>query len=360
VRLTQISQFNPNKGEATLPFLLYHMLRTKSLIVDIKEIRREWIFEHYLKLPMKLMGQDEMIKSAFNPKDTNPSMSIYFDRRTSTYRYKDFSADKGGDSVQLVQDLYNLSRGDAVRKVIMDYNQWTLNNEHTTDIKGYIVRAKYKLKSFEKRSWSTKDRYYWTKFKIGSKLLEKYNVFPLTNYVLLRSDEYGTDELVIDGLMIYGFFREDGRLYKIYQPMLKENKFLRIDSHIQGSEQLTYKKDYLAVNSSLKDVMALDVLNFNNVEAVAPDSESSLLPDSIMAAYKLKYKAIFVIFDNDDAGKRAMQKWAERFNVPGVLLTGFSKDLSDSVKDHGEDKVREVITPLIREAVGKYKLLHKT
>jgi hypothetical protein len=58
--------------------------------------------------------------------------------------------------------------------------------------------------------------------------------------------------------------------------------------------------------------------------------------------------------------KELCKNGLERFNVPGVLLTGFSKDLSDSVKDHGEDKVREVITPLIREAVGKYKLLHKT
>lgn len=330
------------------------MLRTKSLIVDLKEIPREWVFEHYLKLPMKLLGQDEMVKSAFNAQDKNPSLSIYYDRKANTYKFKDFSADKGGDGLQLVQDLFNLSRGDASRRLIEDYNQWTLTNEPRASIKEYKVRAKYKLKSFEKRSWSTKDKYYWTKFRIGSKLLEKYHVFPLNSYVLIRSDEYGTDEMTINGLMIYGFFREDGRLYKIYQPMLKENKFIKIESFIQGSEQLTYDKDYLAVTSALKDLMALEVLRFSNVESVAPDSENSLLPDSIIATYKHKYKAIFVLFDNDDPGRKAMKKWEERFNIPGVLLP-LSKDLSDSIKDHGEDEVRKVLTPLIREAVNKYK-----
>jgi len=330
------------------------MLRTKSLIVDLKEVPREWVFEHYLNLPMKLSGQDEVIKSAFNPVDKNPSMSIYFDRKVNFYRYKDFSTDKGGDGIQLVQDLFTLSRGDASRKIIEDYGQWLLVSDPEANIREYKVRAKYKLKIFTKRSWTTKDRYYWTKFKIGSKLLEKYHVVPLSNYTLIREDEYGTDELSIDGLMIYGFFRADGRLYKIYQPMLKENKFIKIESFIQGSEQLTYEKDYLVISSALKDLMALEVLNFSNVESVAPDSENSFLPDSIVAAYKHKYKAIVVLFDNDDPGKKAMIKWKERFNIPGVMLP-LSKDLSDSVKDHGVEKVREVLTPLLRKAVDEYK-----
>ena len=219
-------------------------------------------------------------------------------------------------------------------------------------LREYKVRAKYKLKSFQKRSWSTKDKYYWTKYKIGSKLLEKYHVYPLDHYVLERSDEEGTDELNIRGLMIYGFFREDGRLYKIYQPMLKENKYIKIESYIQGSEQLTYSKDYLVITSGLKDLMGLDVLGFANVESVAPDSENSLLPDSIIAAYKHKYKGICVLFDNDDAGKKAMIKWSERYDISGVRLE-LSKDLSDSIKDHGVDKVREILIPLLRQVFNK-------
>ena len=148
------------------------MLRTKSLTVDLSEIPREWIFEYYLKLPVKLTGQEVKIKSAFNPLDKNPSLSVYVDRKTGNYKYKDFSADKGGDSLQLVQDLFHITRNSATRKVIEDYNQWLLDGNEGS-LREYKVRAKYKLKSFEKRSWSTKDKYYWTKYKIGSKILEK-------------------------------------------------------------------------------------------------------------------------------------------------------------------------------------------
>lgn len=327
------------------------MLRTKSLTVDLSEIPREWVFEYYLNLPMKLTGQEVKIKSAFNPLDKNPSLSIYVDRKTGNYKYKDFSADKGGDSLQLVQDLFRITRNSATRKVIEDYNQWLLDGNEGS-LRDYKVRAKYKLKSFEKRSWSTKDKYYWTKYKMGSKLLEKYHVYPLDHYVLERSDEEGTDQLNIRGLMIYGFFREDGRLYKIYQPMIKENKYIKVESYIQGSEQLTYTKDYLVITSGLKDLMALEVLNFANVESVAPDSENSLLPDSIIAAYRHKYKDICVLFDNDDPGKKAMAKWSERYNIAGVTLD-LSKDLSDSIKDYGVDKVREVLIPLLRQVFNK-------
>lgn len=333
------------------------MLRTKSLVVDLKEIPREWVFEHYLQLPARLAGQEEKIKSVFSSKDNTPSLTIYLDKRSTQYRFKDFSSGKGGDGLQLVQDMFGLLRGDASRKIIEDYNHWTLSNEPRATLQEFKTRAKYKLKSFEKRSWSTKDKYYWTKFRIGSSLLEKYAVYPLSHYILQRSDEFGTDELYIDGQMIYGFFKKDGTLYKIYQPMLKENKFIKIESHIQGSEQLTYAKDYLAVTSALKDLMSLEALKFSNVEAVAPDSENSFLPDSIIALYKVKYKAIFVIFDNDEAGKKAMKKWEERFNIPGVLLN-LSKDLSDSIKDQGEDIVRSALTPLLREAVSAYKILN--
>lgn len=333
------------------------MLRTKSLIVSLKEISREWVFEHYLKLPVRLTGQEEKIRSIFSAKDNTPSFSIYFDIKSNQYRFKDFSSDKGGDSIQLVQDMFNLPRIDASRRIIEDYNQWILSNEPRATLQEFKVRAKYKLKSFDKRSWTTKDKYYWTKFKIGSSLLEKYLVFPLNHYILQRSDAFGTDELYIDGQMIYGFFKKDGTLYKIYQPMLKENKFIKIESHIQGSEQLTYTKDYLAVTSALKDLMALEALKFSNVEAVAPDSENSFLPDSIIALYKVKYKAIFAIFDNDEAGKKAMKKWEERFNIPGVLLD-LSKDLSDSVRDQGDDIVRRTLIPLMREAVTTYQKLN--
>jgi hypothetical protein len=80
------------------------MLSITSIITDINEIPREWVFEHYLKLDVRLTGQDVKIKSLFNPVDKNPSMYIFFSSN-NTYRYKDFSTGKTGDALDLVKEM---------------------------------------------------------------------------------------------------------------------------------------------------------------------------------------------------------------------------------------------------------------
>ena len=36
------------------------------------------------------------------------------------------------------------------------------------------------------------------------------------------------DSITIEGNFIYGYFREDGSLYKIYTPKNKDNKFIKV------------------------------------------------------------------------------------------------------------------------------------
>ena len=51
------------------------MLSTTSLITDITQVPRIWIYEYYLNLTEKLNGQDVKIKSVFNTEDKKPSNS---------------------------------------------------------------------------------------------------------------------------------------------------------------------------------------------------------------------------------------------------------------------------------------------
>ena len=150
---------------------------------------------------------------------------------------------------------------------------------------------------------------------------------------------------------IYGYFRTDGTLYKIYQPMVKENKFIKVREYIQGTDQLTYKTKFLVICSSLKDVMAFMKLGYKEAEAVAPDSENTLIPEHVIASYKLKYSKVCTLFDNDKPGIEAMEKYGERYQLNGCILP-MSKDLSDSVKDHDVIRVKEVLTPLLKQALS--------
>lgn len=329
------------------------MLRTKLLITDITEVPREWIFEHYLQLQEKLTGQDVKIKSVFNKNDRTPSMCIYY-ASNNTYKYKDFSTGKSGDAINLIMEIHNpklTTRGEAAHKIIEDYNEFLLNNKDGYELRNFKKRSKYKVVDFTVRSWSNFDEKYWSKFHINSKLLEFYKVAPLSDYKLQKTDEDDNIiEQVIKSTNMYGYFRKDGVLYKIYHPMVKDYKFIKVQDYIQGMDQLTMKVPYLVICSSLKDIMAFKKLGYNNAEAIAPDSENTMIPEHVINALKHKYKSICTLFDNDPAGLESMKKYQDKYDIPYVILP-ISKDLSDSVRDTSLTKVRETLTPLLKQVL---------
>lgn len=326
------------------------MLSTKSLITSITDVPREWIFEYYLKLPERLTGQDVKLKSVFNPTDKNPSMYVFFSSNT-VYKYKDFSTGKTGDALDLIKEMFKLTtRGEAAHKVINDYNHFVLTSKEDYSIKDFKRKSKYQVVDFTVRSWTNLDEKFWTKFYINSKLLEFYKVSPLLNYTIRKEEDDQVKEITIKGNNSYGYFRKDGTLYKIYHPYVKDYKFIKIKDYIQGSDQLTMAVPYLIICSSLKDIMAFNKLNYKNAEAIAPDSENTLIPEHIISAYKHKYKGICTLFDNDLAGIESMKKYKDKYDIPYVVLD-MSKDLSDSLRDHNIIKVKEVLTPLLKQAL---------
>ena len=89
-----------------------------------------------------------------------------------------------------------------------------------------------------------------------------------------------------------------------------------------------------------------------NAEFVAPDSENTMIPSGSIAMYKDRYKAICTLFDYDEAGIRSADKYKKLYGINKVILP-MSKDLSDSVRDFGIQKVHEELFPLLKEALKK-------
>ena len=216
------------------------MISTKHIVNNILDVSTSWIFEHYCNLSEKLVGQDAKIKSLFNPSDSVPSMVIFC--REDKYFFKDFSTNRGGDSVKLVMFLFNLSFGHAVNKIIEDYqNHLKISGTNTSDV---VIkqRARYNLESYDTRLWNRGDAEYWTSYGIDSELLTKYNVKPLDSFVFSKNEEGTYDFFLTQRPYVYGYFREDGTLCKIYQPYIKDKKFMKINSYIQGMDQLKFNK----------------------------------------------------------------------------------------------------------------------
>ena len=325
------------------------MISTRFLISDISDVPETWVFETYCKLEEKLTGQSVKIKSLFNPTERTPSFCIYY--KDGRYLYKDFSTDKGGNHINLVSESYSIDYLSAIYKIVEDYNEFLLKNQGEYSVTTFKKRASYQVTEYKERSWNKMDADFWMQFGIDSNTLAKYNVLPLESYKMERVEEDNVDELTIKGYYIYGYTRLDGTVYKIYQPKVKDHKFLKVKNYVQGTDQLTFEKPNLVICSSLKDAMCLSKFGYN-IEVVAPDSENTAIRREVIDIYKIKYQSICTLFDNDDAGTKAMQKYKDNFGIPYVHLK-LEKDLSDSVKTYGIEGVRKFLHPLLKEALKK-------
>ena len=314
------------------------MIGTKNL--GISEIPESWIFEHYAKLDEKLHGQDIRMRSVFHTEKT-ASMFIYY--KDGKYKFKDFSTGHNGGAIDFVKALLGVPYLPAVKKIESDYSKRKADDHEEIKM---VPESKFKVTSHVKRKWNELDEKYWTQFNIGSELLGKYNVFPLESFKM--SKDVDGDILDIDnrGQGIYGYFKSNGTLAKIYRPKNKSLKFINVNRFIQGSDQLTYKAPTLIICSSLKDGMALESLNFKDVEFIAPNSENSTISAGNLSAYLLKYKNVRVLFDNDQAGQKSMVKYEREFGIQGIYLN-LSKDISDSVKEHGAGLTKRILTSLL-------------
>jgi hypothetical protein len=326
------------------------MISTKNLISRLEDIPKEWVYEFYLQLSEKLTGQSLKIKSAFNSREKTASMYIYVDNK-GVYKFKDFSSGHGGDALNLVQILFNLqTRAHASFRIVDDYNEYIKSNKHEP-LRELVAHSKFGVSDYEMRHWNNLDQSYWTSFHIGSNLLRRYNIMPLSFYEMTKTDNLGIEtSMRIASNYIYGYFKDDGTLYKIYQPKVRDNKFIKVRDYIQGSEQLTGDKKYLVITSSLKDLMAFKKLNISDVECISPDSENSMIPASYMMNAIKHYKKVFILFDNDEPGKKAAIKYHTTYGVPYITLP-MEKDLSDSVKLHGVDAARNKLLPLLKQAL---------
>ena len=318
------------------------MFKTKNLVHDVRDVPVSWIFEHFCKLKEKLNGHDVKIKSMFNPKERTPSMCIYL-TKDKVYKYKDFSSGKGGSAIDLVKDIHSLTYYKATQLIVEKYNDFVLHNNGGYDLQEFKQASKYKVTSYKIRQWTTQDQYFWTQFNIGTKLLTEHHVVPLESYLMVKDDK----ELRIRGNYLYGYFKNDGTLFKIYQPKTLDKKFIKVSDYIQGSEQIK-DNPFLLITSSLKDIMSLKSLKLS-LDIIAPDSENSLIKKEIMSEYIEKYKKVILLFDNDDAGIKAMEKYMELYPEVAAAVLPMSKDPSDSIRDYGAKEVRNRLVPIINK-----------
>jgi len=279
-------------------------------------------------------------------------MFLYLSEK-GTYRFKDFSSGYFGDAFEMVAKLYGITFKKALERIINDYNESGVSAAGLK--KAVLATSVYQVIDYETRNWNSLDAKYWTGFGITSKTLEKYNVMPLASYKMRKED----DIISIDRPYIYGYFNNEGLLCKIYQPKNTKKKFIKVRNFTQGVEQLTFKKPNLVIHSSLKDLMAFEQLNFKTIECIAPESENTRISDKLMWELIGKYDTVITLFDNDEAGMKAVEKYKSMYGINGFVLD-MEKDVADSVAKYGKESVKAHLVSLLTEKIQTCKRCSET
>tara|TARA_A100001011_G_scaffold91037_1_gene95690 strand:- start:2455 stop:3582 length:1128 start_codon:yes stop_codon:yes gene_type:complete len=299
------------------------------------------IFSYYIGKDFKL---GKAIRSPLR-KDKSPSFTI-FKHNSGRYFYKDFSTGETGDCFTFLVKMYSIKRFDTYRLVDNDFQLGISTQSFTAPTKKYVGKHIKELEDIEpssttiqikSRAWNgQEDKKFWGKYGICCKILDKYNVKPvehvwINDNLIVSSNKYNP---------IYAYDFGDGK-FKIYQPYNKSHKWLSNTSahDLQGSHQLPESCETLVITKSLKDVMCLDIFG---IYAVAPSSESCIIPKNIVDNLYKRFNKIYILYDFDRTGVSFANKHKKLYNFIPLFFTNGkfntfdfkSKDLSDYIANN--------------------------
>lgn len=305
------------------------------------------VFRHYLPVQFRIG------KKFLNPlyKDTKASCNIYYDRRHSVYKMKDFGNEEySGDCFELVGTMTGLSCRNA--KDFVEIMRIIDHDLHLGLADGYEncvdtssvqvvcpptpeqVIKKIRPYNIVPRAFNETDRIFWSKSRITEHTLNKYNVRPLHSFSSVNQEgkSYTLTETAQEPM--YGYVGD--KYIKIYRPR-SEMRFLYAgdlgDNYCFGLDQLPSKGDLLFITGGEKDVMSLAA---NRFHAICFNSETTVIPTSVLMLLSYRFKHIVLLYDMDKTGLEVSAKRQEElkpFALKRLLLplsgTKEEKDVTD-------------------------------
>lgn len=334
-----------DNNNSTNPFNFLPHVSKEFILSKISEAD---IFSRYLYYP-------DLRLSFVNPfrDDKNPDCKFYISSNSSEkIRFKDFAYGYNWSCFDVVMIKYNLDFHTALQKIAIDFDLFNIQETNNTNIKIddnikqisknlEIIAKKPEIVDLQikKRRFNNLDLEYWEEYNLQPKDL--YYVYPLDNVFLNKRIIYSYNSSHIDPA--YAYALGNGK-YKIYFPNRKKKnnksfRFLQSGSYTQGSRLLpkfiNNKYELLFITKSYKDVLMLRKLGFY---AIAPSSETSLINKEEFETYQSMFNNIVLFFDNDNAGIVNSNRFKDIYKIESQIFTpeGYSKDISDFIKNEGE------------------------
>lgn len=276
-------------------------------------------------------------------KDTSPSFGIY--KRYNGIRFYDFSTKEHGSVFDLLGLLWRCSYEEVLVKIYKE-----------TARQGFSIKRGTKHRKNEStvlkcktRDWQKYDLEYWESYGINLKALRFGNVFPISHKIFIKNGQtyiFGADKYA------YAFIinNNDEVQMKIYQPFNKQG--FKWCSKLGKDAIFLFNKipqqgEKIVICSSLKDALCLWANT--GIPAIAPQGEGYNLPQEIIKALFIRFRMIYVLFDNDEAGLINGQRLSQEAGFTNIVLPAFEggKDISDYYKVFGKETFVNTINTLL-------------
>lgn len=319
------------------------------------------VFRHYLPVKWRVG------RNFLNPlyEDSKASCNVYYDRRSGTYKMKDFgNGDFSGDCFFLVAKVKGLDCRNAADFVeVLETIDRELCLGIDRDVPPEAVRERraaataaggkgepdgtserttepeHKPRPYHavRQAFTEKELAYWKEYGITEEVLERYGAVSLKEYrsETAEGKAFGFTSTAAEPM--YGYMGKWG--VKVYRPV-SDIRFVygghTGEGYCFGLEQLPPKGDTLFLTGGEKDVLTLAAHGFH---AICFNSETSVIPVRIIRKLVYRFKHIVLLYDVDKTGLECSEKHRQQLSEYGVKrlvlpLTGgkTDKDVSDFFK----------------------------
>lgn len=335
------------------------------------------IFRHYLPVKWRVG------RNFLNPlyEDHKASCNVYYDRRSGTYKMKDFgNGDFSGDSFFLVARLKGLDCKNAADFVevletidrelclgigggmppvtpgqeqgtprVVKWEEETGHEDKGEDTVAF-PGGQWKPRPYRAtdKPFTERELAYWSASGITEEVLRRYGVVSLVEYRSETGDGKVFGFTSTPAEPMFGYRGKWG--IKVYRPQA-EIRFVygghTGDNYCFGLEQLPAKGDLLFVTGGEKDVLTLAAHGFH---AICFNSETSLVPVKILRKVVYRFKHVVFLYDTDKTGLESSERHVAQLAEYGlkrlVLPLAGTKEEKDVTDYFRMGHTREELTGL--------------
>lgn len=283
--------------------------------------------------------------------DRRPSFGLYSSDGVRIF-YTDLATKDSGGLFDLLGKMWNCSFKEVLTRVNEDISKFCGG----ASIHSYTPCTVRSTNSYNKdtdlqckvRDWRSYDIEYWASYGITLEWLKYAEVYPISHKIVIKDGHryvFGADKYAY----AYVEHKEGKVTLKIYQP--KNTKGYKWSNKHDKSVVSLWTKipeygDKVCICSSLKDALCL----WSNlgIPALSIQGEGYNMSNTAVNELKRRYKEIYILLDNDEAGLKDGLSLSESTGFINLVLPKFKegKDISDAYKVLGKERWLKLIKPL--------------